>query len=93
MQNEDLIAISEFCIHYNAEISFIHSLREYGLIETTIIENSVFIPKEQLPQLEKFTRLHYDMDINLQGIEAINNLLQRVHDLQIEITQLKNKLH
>jgi hypothetical protein len=92
MQTEDLMPVNEFCIHYNAEFSFVHSLHEFGLIEITTLENDSFIQKSQLCELEKLVRLHYDMDINLEGIEAITHLLQRINEMQHKITTLQNKL-
>jgi len=92
MEQDELISINEFCIHYNVESSFINSLQEYGLIEIINTENVLFISKDKLPELEKFTRFYYEMDINIEGIEAIANLLQRIHQLQHEINDLKNKV-
>ena len=42
--------------------------------------------------LEKFIRLYYELDINLEGIETITHLLQRINSLQDEIIILKNRL-
>ena len=74
-------------------MSFINSLQQTGLIEIIIIEEVGFIQKEQIQQLEKFMRFYYELDINLEGIETISHLLQRVTDLQEEITELRNKLN
>jgi len=93
MQTEYLIAIDEFCTKHNIEVSFINSLQQTGLIEIIIIEEVGFIQKEQIQQLEKFMRFYYELDINLEGIETISHLLQRVTDLQEEITELRNKLN
>jgi len=92
MKTENLIAINEFCINHNIEISFIDSLQKSGLIEFTIIEESVFIDVDQLQQLEKIVHFYYELDINLEGIETINHLLQRINSLQDEIILLKNRL-
>ena len=92
METEYLIAIDEFCTSHNIEISFISSLQESGLIEITTIKESAFIEADQLQKLEKFVRLYYELDINLEGIETVNYLLQRINVLQDEITLLKNKL-
>jgi hypothetical protein len=92
MNMENLIAANEFCACHNIEISFINSLQETGLIEITTIEETGYIPEDQLQQLEKFVHLHYELDINLEGIEAITHLLQRIGIMQGEITKLKNKL-
>ena len=91
MEQQDLMPADEFCIHYKAEFSFIHSLHQSGLIEITTIENTAFINKEELNTLEKFVHFHYDMDINIEGIEAINHLLERVNEMQLKINQLKGE--
>jgi hypothetical protein len=88
----DLIAVDEFCANHNIEISFLTLLQRNGLIEISTIESQYFVEKEQLPQLEKFVRFHYDLDINLEGIETISYLLQRIENLQNEIIKLKNRL-
>ena len=92
MQTENLIAIREFCIHNNIEISFISSLQQTGLIEITTIEETPFISTEQLRQVEQIIRLYYDLDINLEGIETITHLLNRMNSMQEEITALRNRL-
>jgi hypothetical protein len=92
MDSKNLVAIDEFCTSHEIEISFISSLRESGLIEITTISEGDFIETEQLKQLEKFMHLYYELDINLEGIETINYLLQRMNSLHDEIRGLRNKL-
>ena len=92
METPRLIPANEFCNYHNVEYSFINSLHEFGLIEITIIEENRFIDTESLTDLEKFVRLHYDLDINVEGIEAITNLLEKVKSMQHEINLLKNRL-
>lgn len=92
MAGENLIPANEFCSHHNIEVSFIQSLQEYGLIEITTIEGSGFIEEEQLEDIEKMVRLHYDLQINLEGIDAIHHLLEQMKDLQHQMTSLKNRL-
>lgn len=92
MQTEYLVSLDQFCASHSIEISFINSLRYNGLIEITTIEETDFIEAEQLQQIEKFIRLHYDLDINLEGIETITYLLQRLDAMQEEIRSLRNKL-
>jgi hypothetical protein len=92
METEYLIAIDEFCASHNIEVSFISSLQQSGLVEVTTIKETGFIDAGQLQQLEKFVRLYYELDINLEGIETVNYLLQRINALQDEITTLRNKL-
>lgn len=92
MGTEYLIAIDEFCANHDIEISFISSLQQSGLIEITTIKNSGFIEADQLRQLEKYIRLYYDMDINLEGIETIDYLLLHINSLQEEVRTLRNRL-
>ena len=92
MHKDNLIALDEFCSSHNIEISFISSLQQTGLLEVSTIEETGFIDASQLQQLEKFLSFHYDMDINLEGIETITHLLQRINTLQDEIIYLRNRL-
>ena len=92
MQTENLVALNEFCINHNIEVSFVSALEQTGLIEIAVVEETAFIDTDQLRQLEKFIRLHYDLDINIEGIETITHLLRRIDDMQDEITSLRNRL-
>ncbi len=89
---ENLIPANEFCINHQIEISFISSLQEFGLIEVIVVKETSYIDSGQLRKLESFLRMHYEMDINIEGIEAITHLLERAELMQNEITSLKNKL-
>lgn len=89
---QNMIPASEFCESHSIEISFIHDLEESGLIEIETIDEAGYLYEHQLPELERIVRLHYDLDINLEGIETITHLLHRMNDLQEEITTLKNRL-
>jgi hypothetical protein len=92
MQTEYLVAVDEFCASHNIEISFISSLQQNGLIEITTIEQTGFIDAGQLPQVEKFIRFYYELDINIEGIETISHMLDRIRSMQEEIIALRNRL-
>lgn len=93
MEKKDLIPAEEICSHYHVEYSFINELQEHELIELNVIEETSYLPSDHLPDLEKFIRLHYDLDINMEGLEAVNHLLQQMHTMQHKIKSLENKLH
>lgn len=93
MDHKEYISIAEFCKCHHIQYSFIHSLNEYGLVEIKEIEEDEFIERDQLRNLERLMRLHYDLEINLQGIDAINHLLERVSQLQDEVRILRNRLN
>ncbi|WP_458626100.1 chaperone modulator CbpM [Winogradskyella sp. PC D3.3] len=92
METTQLISISQFCTHYNVPVSFINTLHEYELVEIIITDHKTYLKTNQLHDVEKMMRLHYDLDINIEGIDAIYNLLKQVETLQSEITALRNKL-
>lgn len=92
MQPKYLISIGEFCARNDIEISFVNSLQSIGLIEIKSIENNLYIDAKQLQLLEKFVQFHYELDINIEGIETITHLLQRVNYMHDEITVLRNRL-
>ncbi|MFD2518200.1 chaperone modulator CbpM [Salinimicrobium flavum] len=92
MDPKEYISVTEFCEYNHIQYSFINSLSEYGLLSVTIIEENEYIDHEQVRELEKMMRLHYDLEINLQGIDAINHLLNRVSEMQNEIRLLRNRL-
>lgn len=92
METTHLISIQQFCTHYNVPKTFINALHEYDLVEITITDNENYIKTNQLNDIEKMMRLHYDLKINLEGIDAIYNLLKQVEDLQNQVVTLRNKL-
>jgi hypothetical protein len=92
MQEENLISANEFCLHHNIEVSFIQSLQEYGLVEITTSQEGSFITINQLGEVEKLMRLHYDLNINFEGIDAITHLLKKLQSMEDDMLRLKNKL-
>jgi hypothetical protein len=90
MEQDELIPVNDFCMYHNIEYSFIDSIENSGLISVTSVQQSAFIPLDEMSKLEKFVRLHYDLDINLEGIETINYLLEKIEAMQEEILKLKN---
>ncbi|MEO7120406.1 MAG: chaperone modulator CbpM [Ginsengibacter sp.] len=92
MEQDDLIPADDFCLHHHIEYSFISSLENSGLIQVTSIQQSSFIKSDDVRKLEKFVRLHYDLDINIEGIETINHLLDKIEAMQTELVKLRNRI-
>jgi DNA-binding transcriptional MerR regulator len=92
MQADEMIPAEELCNQYKIEYSFIADLQQYGLIDITAAEHTRYISQNQLQRLEQILRLHFDLDINLEGIDAIANLLEQISGMQAEITTLRNRL-
>ncbi|MBR8719331.1 hypothetical protein IX307_000511 [Bacteroides pyogenes] len=91
MQTE-LIIVSEYCQKCHIEPSFIDMLREGGLIETRIEGGEHYLLLSQLPEVERYSRMYYDLSINMEGIDAIHHLLVRVEAMQREIDSLRKQL-
>jgi hypothetical protein len=92
MQKADLIVITEFCRYYNIEFAFVYALKKHGLIDIVIIEGTGFIYANQVQLLEKMVHLHYHLDINIEGIETITHLLERITTMQHQISGLQCRL-
>ncbi len=92
METRDLILIEHFCANHEIEFSFLDSLHEFGLIEVIIHEDQKYLNQDQLKEVEKMMRMHYDLDINMEGIDVISHLLKRMNSLQDELRLTQNKL-
>ncbi|MEO6133251.1 MAG: chaperone modulator CbpM [Saprospiraceae bacterium] len=92
MATKNIISVDQFCKHYGIDTLFVHALMDHGLTEITVVEDTHYIPGNKIKDLERMIRLHYDLDINLEGIEAISHLLDRVDILQRELSVFRNKL-
>ena len=92
METTDLIVLDEFCTSHQVEVSFVRTLEEHGLIETIIINETLYIQENEWSKLEQIVRLHQELNINSEGADAIINLLKRIENMQNEITVLRNKL-
>lgn len=92
MEQYNYIEVNEFCISHGVTTQFMIQLHEFGLIEIFQKKNVQYFSNEELPKAEKIIRLYSDLDINLEGIEVIHDLLERIERMQGEIRSLKNKL-
>ncbi|HXB28204.1 MAG TPA: chaperone modulator CbpM [Puia sp.] len=90
--SEEIIPVETFCSYYHVERTFIESLESYGLISISYKENQRFILKEELTELEKFSRMYYELDINIPGIDALKHLLEKIKELQQETETLRARL-
>lgn len=88
----EFIHIKDFCSSHNIKEAFIFELQEYELIALKVIDDQQFIYIEELPKVEKMVRLHQDLKINIDGIEAIHYLLERTQQMNEELQMLRNKL-
>ena len=84
----DRISREELVRVYNIEISFFDSLEESGLLQTQYENEVKYLLYEELPAFERFANWHYDLEINLPGLEVIHRLLSKMEELQVENRKL-----
>ena len=92
MNLENLIPIPQLCSHYELEMSFFVNLSEIGLLQITTVETMSYIDLDSIQKVEKMIHLHQDLEVNIEGIDVVFNLLQKMDSLQNEVTALKNRL-
>ncbi|HSZ35363.1 MAG TPA: chaperone modulator CbpM [Puia sp.] len=90
--SDEIIPVETFCSYYQVERTFVESLESYGLISISYVENKRFLLKEELVDLEKFSRMYYELDINVPGIEALKHMLEKIKELQQEAENLRARL-
>ncbi len=92
MNMENLIPIPLLCAYYEVELSFFTNLSDMGLFEIKTIETNKYIDSDAVYEIEKMVRMHQELDVNIEGIDIVFNLLQKIDMLQNELTALKNRL-
>lgn len=93
METNNLILVETFCSNCEVEFSFIDSLHDHGIIEIIILEEKKYISNDQLKEVERAIQFHYELNINLEGIDVISHLLNQIDELQQELKIAKNKLN
>ena len=91
MQTE-LIIVSEYCQKCHIEPSFIEMLEEGGLINVRTEAGKHYLLVSELPNVGRYCRMYYDLSINMEGIDAIHHMLERMDDMRREITSLRKQL-
>ncbi len=92
MADEKLIAVTDFCKYYDIPDTFIRQLAEYELIEVIATGKKRFINEVYVADIERYIRLHYDLNINIEGLDVVKHLLHQVEQLQRRVNDLSNQL-
>ncbi len=82
ISREELVKI------YDIEITFFDSLEESGLLKTEKIDEVKYLLYDELPAFERFANWHYDLEVNLPGMEIIHDLLEKMEVLREENRKL-----
>jgi hypothetical protein len=92
MSIENFIPLETLCTHYNVELSFFSNLNEIGLIEIQTVEQLQYVHQDSIYEIEKMIRMHQDLEVNLEGIDVVFNLLQKIDSLKQELVDVRNRL-
>jgi hypothetical protein len=92
MSIENFIPLETLCTHYNVELSFFSNLNEIGLIEIQTVEQLQYVHQDSIYEIEKMIRMHQDLEVNLEGIDVVFNLLQKIDSLKKELMDVRNRL-
>lgn len=87
-----IIKVTEYCSKYEIDKDFLFQLEKESLIKIHIIDDDQWIDDSQFRKIEQYMRWYYDLSINVEGIDVIRNLLDKIDDMQEEINRLKQQL-
>jgi chaperone modulatory protein CbpM len=89
MRTENLITVKDFCVYHNVAHTFVEYLADAGLVKVT---KTNCIPIDEIQKVERLVRLHNQLEINEPGVATINNLLEKLDDMEQEMSVLRSKL-
>ncbi len=92
MLNNEFVPAELFCNTYSINVTVVESWQKMGLVEMVELEEKSYIPHDQLHKMEQLLRLHFDLDIQLEDIDVVFNLIEKVKELQSENMTLRGLL-
>ena len=67
-------------------------LEEGGLINVHTVGSEHYLLVSELPDVDRYSRMYYDLSINMEGIDAIHHLLERMEEMKREMDSLRKQL-
>jgi hypothetical protein len=92
MEVENLISLVQFCEHHSIDKDFILSLDDHDIIKVITVNGNSYIHIDAVEKTEKIIRLHIDLSINIEGIDVIIRLLEKIEILENELKKIKGEL-
>ena len=92
MEREEFILVSHYCEQTSTPLDFIDTLCDYGFIEVQLFENETYVAPTTIVEIERVNRLHHELGINLEGIDALNHMIEKVIRLERELKGLRERL-
>ena len=92
MKTKEYIAVTHLCSQYKVTTQWFQQLHETGLIQVVTVAEEPCVHFTSIHQVDKIMRLHQDLEVNPEGIDVILNLLEKIENLQTELSGLQRKL-
>lgn len=92
MDNENYVQVLHLCNLYHTEITFFTDLDDKGLIEIVNLEDDLYVHQDKLHQVDRIIRIHRELNVNIEGVDVVMNLLEKVDKLQIELQRMQSRL-
>ncbi|MAN59145.1 MAG: hypothetical protein CMC08_04835 [Flavobacteriaceae bacterium] len=92
MAIQNHILITTFCEQSRIDNEFVHLLEVHGLIKCKRVNAQLYIEEDTVSEIERMFRLHRELGINIEGIDALNHMLQRISQMEEELSQLRKRL-
>ena len=92
MDGQKFVSVIHLCKIYSTEISFFQELNDNGLIEIVSDENTLYLHQDSLFDVERIIRLHRELHVNIEGVDVVLNLLEKVEHLQDELYKTQSRL-
>jgi len=92
MEAKEFIPVINLCTHYEVAISFFDELNDIGLIKIVAVEQKPCLHCEHLNKVERIIRIYKELNVNIEGIDVIFNLLDRIKKLEAQLMSTQDKL-
>ena len=79
---KDRISREDIVRLYNVGVACCGDGASSGRIQTGVINKTTYLHYDQLSDFERFTHWHYDLEVNMAGLEIIHHLLQQIEELR-----------
>lgn len=91
-KHDQRLSLDRLATETNCHEELVRQLLGYGLLESIGTEESiVWFDVAAVPRIRRIQRLRHDLGINLPGIGAVLQLLERIQRLQREVAELKRR--
>jgi chaperone modulatory protein CbpM len=92
MPTATLISAHEFLAYHQLDVSFVITLEEQGVLETTTIGPVPYLHPDQLGPIERLIRLHRELAVHVDDLDIVAHLLERLERVQEQVSELQNRL-